>query len=541
MLPGKKLQLLDFVEMARRRVWLIAIPPFVGLLLGLVASSRVPNVYQSDMLIAIDPQRVPDAYVRSTVVLRADLRMDALSVQVMSRTNLERMITSLNLYPELRGKLPMEDVVALMSRNIEVQLERPRNGPQGPEAPHAFRVRFTHPDPKVAAEVTQELGSLFVQQNIRDRGSIAAATSEFLDRQLEEARLKLVEQERRLEAFRAQYGKELPTQMTANMNAMSQTQLQVQSLVESIARDRDRKQMLERLYREASAEPPPPDPATAASLQGGTIGQINPNATARQQLAAARQSLAALEMRYTPDHPDVVRAKRLIADLEPRAAEEARADAQQASSASVPTRSGTETARRENLRQMRAEIESLDRQTAFKESEERRLRGEIAEYQRRVEAVPHLESAWVALSRDYDTQQTAYKELLTKSGAAKLAVDLEAKQIGENFRVVDSAGVPVHPLPSMRGAINAGGLALGLLFGLGIAAFLELRDASFRTEADVLEVLALPVLAMVPRVHTAAELASAQRRRMAFSAVGVLGLAVAGYVTWTLKLWNSLI
>lgn len=538
MLPGKKLQLSDFVEMAKRRVWLIAIPPLVGLLVALIVSSRVPNVYQSDMLIAIDPQRVPDSYIRSTVVLRADLRMDQLSVQVMSRTNLERMITELNLYPELRAVLPIEDVVALMGRNIEVQLERPRNGPQGPEAPHAFRVRFRHPDPEVAAKVTQELGSLFVAQNIRDRGSIAAATSEFLDRELEEARLKLVEQERRLEMFRERNGKELPTQMTANMNAMAQTQLQVQSLVESIARDRDRKQMLERLYREAAAEPPP---APTAAAQGGTAtSAINPNATARQQLAAARQSLAGLEMRYTADHPDVARTKRLIADLEPRAAEELRAEAQQ-SQGTTPAAGLVEPARRESLRQMRAEIESLDRQTSFKESEEQRLRGEISEYQRRVEAVPGLESAWVALSRDYETQQTAYKELLAKSGAAKLAVDLEAKQIGENFRVVDSAGVPVHPLPSMRGAINAGGFVLGLLLGLGIAAMLELRDASFRTDTDVLEVLGLPVLAIVPRVYTTAEVTRARKRKMAFSAVGGLGLVAAGYLTWSMKLWNSII
>ncbi len=116
---------------------------------------------------------------------------------------------------------------------------------------------------------------------------------------------------------------------------------------------------------------------------------------------------------------------------------------------------------------MAAEIESLDRQVAFKESEERRVRAEIAEYQRRLEAVPRLESAWVKLTRDYDTQQLAYRELLTKSTAAQAAVNLEGQDIGERFRIVDPALVPVLPLRSKRLRYNAAGLAFGLFLGVG--------------------------------------------------------------------------
>jgi uncharacterized protein involved in exopolysaccharide biosynthesis len=177
----------------------------------------------------------------------------------------------------------------------------------------------------------------------------------------------------------------------------------------------------------------------------------------------------------------VVRIKRLIADLEPRAAEEARAAASAvpAGELSDLVVAETDPLRRERLRQMRAEIESLDRQMAFKETEEQRVRTEIAEYQRRLEAVPGLESEWIALTRDYDTQQAAYKELLSKSTAAKLAANLEEQNIGERFRIVDPAVVPVRPLPSQRIRYNAVGFAVGLLLGIGIAVLLELKDKSF--------------------------------------------------------------
>ncbi len=438
----------------------------------------------------------------------------------------------------------LEDVVAKLRKNVTTvtQVPRPRWGEE--PQPTAFRVQFTYQDPHKATAVTQRLGALFVDQNLLERGAQAGATNRFLENQLAESRAKLEAQERRLEEFRQRHGQELPTQMQSNLQALTTAQTRIQSLVESIARDRDRKLMLERLYREAAAERPLAAPATG-SQRSGSAGQTAPTASVAQQLAETRATLASLELRYKPDHPDVLRTKRLIAELEPKAAAEAAATAAAAAAApgeigSVPV-TESDPGRRESLRQMRAEIESLDRQTAFKEAEEERVRAEIAVYQRRVEAVPGLESEWVALTRDYDTQQTAYKELLTKSTAAQLAANLEEQNIGERFRIVDPAVVPVRPLPSQRIRYNAVGLAIGLLVGLGIAALLELRDKSFRSESDVLDVLSLPVLATVPYVESAADKVRAQRRRLVLSVGGAACFLAIGYVTWTLKLWNSLI
>src|SRR5436190_5269921 len=470
MLPGKKLAIADLLKMFRRRAWLVVVPPLLTVFPALIYSSRIENVYVSDMLIAIDPQRVPDAFVRSTVTLGTDVRMDAISVKVRSRTNLESMIEEFHLYPAERQRMPMEDVVKLMNDSIKVTLERSRDAVTGREVPNAFHVNYTHPDPNIAARVTQQLGSLFVEQNSRDRGALASATNEFLDAQLTSARAKLVEQEVRLEKFREKHGKEMPTQMVANLQTLQGTQTQVQSLVESIARDRDQRLMLDRMYRDAESMPVPVDAAPAA----GGVGNVPPaNVPPEQQLEAARNPLANLELRYKPDHPDVLRARQLIETLEAQNKSQPRSGP---AAAPATTLSSAAMQRRQRLAEMSAQIESLDRQIQFKTSEEKRLRAEIAEYQRRVEAVPGLESEWVALTRDYDTQQISYKELLTKSSAAKVAADLEVQQIGEHFRIVDPATVPVRPLPSIRMQVNAAGFALGLIIGFGIAAFLEIRD-----------------------------------------------------------------
>lgn len=534
MLPGKKITITDVLAMLRRRIWLIAIPPLVTVFVALVYSSTLPNLYQANMLIAIVPQRVPDAIVRTTVTLRTEEHLDAIQVQVLSRANLQTMIEEMDLYPDRRAVAPMEDIVDRMKDDLDVGLEPSRRGPRGPEPPHAFHIRFTYTDGATAAKVTQHIGSLFVEQNARDRGALAEATNEFLAGELVASRKRLVAQEERLEAFRKRHGNELPTQLESNMQVIQNKQMQVQSLVESMARDRDRKLVLERLYREASMEPPA---AVASQAQGAAATA----SSAQQQLASARAQLADFERRYTPNHPDVVRTRRQIEALEPKAAAEEAAARAARNDPDAATPLIGDPVRRESLRQMAAEIESLDRQMAFKENEENRLRGEIAEYQRRVEAVPGLESEWVALSRDYDTSQEAYKELLSKAQAAKLGANLEERQIGEQFRIVDPAGVPIRPVASSRLMINGGGLALGLAFGLGLALFLELRDASFRSDADVLDVLALPVLASVPRIVGRVETERLARKQRLLSAAGVIALAVAGVVAWSLKLWNSVI
>jgi polysaccharide chain length determinant protein (PEP-CTERM system associated) len=539
MLPGKKLTVADVPPILRRRIWLLAVPPAIGLFAALLVSARVPNLYQSGMLIAIIPQRVPDSYVRSTVTLRTEERLDAVSTQVKSRTLIEQMIRELDLYREERGRLPMQDVVGLMRANIDVQPEAPRRGPRGPEPLHAFHVRFTYTDPRTAAVVTERLGSLFVYQNAHDRGVLAEETNKFLEAQLAEARQRLEKMESRLEAFRQRHGNALPTQMQSNLQVMQSTQLQIQAMVESIARDRDRKLMLERLYNDAQAEPPvlpsqpPSQPSTPSDAAAGSAD------TSEQQLASMRATLARLQLRLRPEHPDVVRTKRLIQELETQV--QASASAGGMSSQPAPAVTYEEQQRRERIRGMRAEIESLDRQTQFKDSELQRLRGLVAEYQRRMEAVPGLESEWVALTRDYETQQNAYRDLLGKSEQSKVAVNLERRQIGEQFRVLDPAGVPVRPISPNRILINGIGVTAGLFLGLVIAALLEFRDATFRTERDVLEALSLPVLALVPYVVTVAERTRRSRLRLAVTVAASLALVVAGYVAWTLRLWTFVI
>ena len=534
MLPGRKYTPATILRLAWRRRWIILTPLIVCTMAGLIVSASLPDVYQSDILIQIVPQRIPDSFVKATVTMKTEERIEAVTQQVKSRTQLEQMINELALYPNERQHLPMEDVVELMRTNITMELVRANRN----EPAEAFHLRFTYSDADIAMKVTQKLGTLYMDRNARERGKLADATDAFLESKLADARGQLEIQERKLQEFKDRYTGRLPSQAEFNMQAIQSTSVQAQALTESLARDRDRKLMLERLYNDAQAAPAPV-PAAIAPVGGPTDATAAASATSQQQLEIARATLARARLRLKPEHPDIIKLNKLIADLENKVRAEA-SSAPAAAPAPVPV-SAAETARRERLQNMHAEIESIDRQIAFKESEERRLRAQIGEYQHRIESVPGLESQWVALTRDYDTLNLAYRALLTKSQDAKVARDMEKDQIGEQFRVLDPARVPVRPIGPNRLQVNGIAIGLGLVLGLGMVAFLELRDSSFRTDSDVFDVLALPVLALVPNVRSQKDLQRARWRRGAFSAAAVVFLSASAYVFWAMKLWKHIV
>ena len=538
MLPGKQYTPMDYAEMALRWRWVIIAPCLLGAYIALIVSSMLPDSYESDMLIRVIPQRIPASFVPTTVTMRTVDRLSALTEQIMSRTELERIVTEMDLYTKERERLPMQDVVEYMRRQLKVEpvINRERDA-------DSFYVRFSYSDPVVARRVTERLGGLFIDVNAEDRGNLAQATQSFLQSALADSKAQLEKTEARLQAFREQNAGRLPTQLTYNMQAMQNSQMRIQGLVEATARDRDRKSLLERMYADAQNEViiPPPAPAAPATQAGNPTFQ----GTTAQQLAAAKQTLVGFELRLKPEHPDVVRTKILISKLEAqlaaetKAAEEARLD-DTVESAPIPI-DQRQAAQRDRLKQMEAEIESLNRQIARREQEEQAIRESLDAIQRRIEQVPGLESEWVALSRDYETQSAKYKELLSKSETAQLASNLEQRQIGEQFKIIDPARTPVRPTGVNRLQLNAMGAAIGLGVGLLLAGLLEVRDRTFRQANDIVEVLKLPVIALVPRVFSTAELQRARLKTRLASAVATVLVLAGGYGFWLMKLWKFVV
>jgi polysaccharide chain length determinant protein (PEP-CTERM system associated) len=428
-----------------RRRWVILIPFAVGVAMAPVLARFAPERYRSETLIMVVPQRVPDSYVKSTITDSIEDRLPSITDQILSRSRLERIIQEMDLYKDERARQVMEDVVARMRLDVTV-------GVVGKEG-DSFRVSYISEQAETARKVTERLASLYIEQNLTDRNNQAESTSQFLSTQLEEAKRRLIEQEKRLEEYRKQHAGQLPTQMPANLQAIQNANVLLQSLNDSTNRAQERRLLIERQLADTKSEP-----LSLATSSGGPAAP--PPTTIAQQLEIARARLAAFLQRYTPDHPEVVSLERTIAELSARLGEETPLSATQAT-VERPL-SPAEALQRKRILDLQAELAVVDHQIASNRAEEQQLKGAIASYQGKVDAAPTRESELVELTRDYSTLQSAYASLLMKREDSMIAANLERRQIGEQFKILDPASRPERPANQMqRFQIMASGAAAG--------------------------------------------------------------------------------
>jgi polysaccharide chain length determinant protein (PEP-CTERM system associated) len=532
MLPGKKYTPDEYVRIAWRRRWFIAVPVVVIASATAVVSVFLPNWYRASTSILIIPQRVPENFVRPTVTADLNERLNMITQQILSRTRLERIVQEFNLYERERRTKIMEDVIEQMRRDINVNVAAARRR----EAVNSFSVSFDANDARTAMRVTERLASLFVQENLEDRELLADQTDQFLKGQLEESKRRLVEQEKKLQDFRTKFHGRLPDQVTSNLSLMSSAQSRLQTIAESGNRDRDRLYALEK----ALTEMPPvtttlttPAPASGGRDQAGTI------VTAAQLLDQARADLRTLQLRLKDTHPDIARAKRYIAELETKAEEEALRQPLTAVGPATVTNTVVDRAAQQRAEAMRLEMTEIRQRLESEKREAQRLQDTINDLGGRVQAGPALESQLTELMRDYNTLQEGYTVLLKKSEDSKMALRLEQRQIGEQMKIIDGARLPERPISPDRFRINMMGILGGLALGLGLVAFLEYRDTSFKSDDDIMTTLALPVLAVIPVMTNAGERRHARRRKLLLAAsasVTCMLLAAAVMVVWQYQL-----
>lgn len=520
MLPAKKYTPEDVIRIVRRRKWMILIPFAIGLALAPLLANILPEQYRSETLILVVPQRVPDAYVKSTVSQTVADRLPAISEQILSRSRLQRVIEELDLYAGARQRQVMEDVVQTM-RNEHITLSI--NATDDDETLDSFRISYVSDDPQTAQKVTERLASMTIEQNTLDRSLQAESTNVFLEAQLEDAKRRLLEHEKKLEEYRRLHAGQLPTQLEGNLHAISSAQLQLQSLSESVNRARERRMLIERQIVDTQALPVVL-PAGAASADAAM--------STAQQLEVTRTRLENARLRFTPDHPDVRALERLMGELQAKLTEEAGAP----QVAQERTLSPSEVAQQKKLRDLKSELDVVDLQLAALAQEESTLKRTIASYQSKVDILPTRESELVELTRDYETLDEGYRNLLAKWEESKIAANMERGQIGEQFRILDSASLPEKPFnEKQRLAVTFSGAVAGLLLGVLLIAYKEFFDASFKREEDVFRALNLPVLAMVPAVVSARDLQVQRHRALLENVAGIAVLLVSATV---LVIWR---
>ena len=490
-----------------RRKW-IAIPALLApLAAGISLVVFPPNVYRSAATVLAERQQVPEFFVRSTVTSVFETRIQAISQEVLSRSRLGEMINRFNLYPDLRQQVPLERLIERMRSDIKLDLKSMElKGLR--EATVAFTLTYQGSDPHTVARIANTLASFYNEENVKARELQATSTTEFLKVQLAETKKRLDEQEQRVSEFKRRHLGELPQQMDTNLTTLEHLNAQLRQNADSQTRINERRQTLSSQLAEAEE-----------SMMAGQPGSELREAT---RLAQKKEELARLRIQFHENYPDVIVLTAEVAALE-RELEAAKARMQESI---IEPKPATTTPVSPIVRRLKEGLSEIQTELKIQKAEEARLRDAIASYQVRVENVPRREQAFIELSRDYQSTRQLYESLLKRYEEAQLAENMEQKQKGEQFRVIDPAVPSAQPAAPNRPRLLL--MTLGAAIGVAVAAVLlvEQLDTSFHTLDDLRAFSRAPVLVSIPRIVTPKD---SRRRwwRMRLAATGVcIGLVV---------------
>src|SRR5260370_14949919 len=478
MLGHRALTLQDYSTILKRKWWIIAIPAIIFPIVGFGITFLVQPEYMSQTLVLVEQQKVPESYVKSIVTEDLNGRLATMKEQILSRSRLQPIIERFNLFAN--SKLSMDDRIDLTRKNIgiaPIQSEIARtNGLPG------FFISFKSSDRRTAQVVCGEIQSLFTSENLSDRAASAAGTTDFLKGQLADAKAKLDEQDAKLRKFQQAYVGKLPGAEASNINMLTTLNTQLDAATQAIARLDQNKS-----YVESMASLQQQNQASQLSEHGGSTPQGQ-----QVELQQLLSQEADLTSRYTDDYPDVVSVRRKIRELREQIAKAPAPVAEKTAAASTPKPADSIAAL-----QLRTQLRAMDQEIAMKKRDQASIQAQLHIYQERVSSSPEVEEEYKAITRDNQTAQAFYDDLRNKLQTAKMAVDLEKRQQGEQFRVMDEPNLPEAPSSPKRPVFVAGGLAAGLFLALLIVGVLEYLDTAVRSERDIWAFTKLPTLGVI--------------------------------------------
>jgi polysaccharide chain length determinant protein (PEP-CTERM system associated) len=515
------------IEVVRRRFHLALLPFLFVMAAGLSLAMFLPSLWTAKSTILVDRQKIPESFVKSTITTDVEAQLLGLSQQIMSSGQLMKIIEAHDLYPELRQKRSADEVVERMRRNIRIEVQNDDRDRRNPRTV-GFSVLYTTTTPKTAMTIANELAALYVNEDVRYREKHSVSASEFLDTQLKEVRERLQNQERRVAEFKERNMGELPEQREANLRTLDRLQQQLQSAQETLRRANERRQLLTQTLAEVDQ---------TGGAVAGPVGSPNPSPAeaAAARLSVLKQELAQMQSRYNDKYPDVVALKDQIRALEAKVAAEPAAAARETqakATVAVAKKDGKELRAVPQNSYVQNLLQQLDQATIEARTstdEVKGLRDQIALYQRRIENTPRREQEAAQITRDYESTRELFRSLLGKRGEAEMAADLEQRQQGEHFRIIDAAGLPDRPAGPNRFRLVL--VALVLALGVsGIAVVIaEHTDTSYRSAEEVRMLEMVPVLSTIPKIVTERDRRRRLRqRRLGTAAVAVGLLAVIG-------------
>jgi polysaccharide chain length determinant protein (PEP-CTERM system associated) len=482
----------DIIEIVLRRRWWIIVPFCLSMIVGICLAIMLPRIYSAKTIILIQPQKVPTNYVQSVVSMDIDSRLNILKQQILSRSNLEKIIQDFNLFSEPKYEnMFVEDKINELRNKISIELIFPDEKRDSrrfqPRDQDAFSISFKGKDPEKVLRITNSLTSYVIDANLKARATEAIGTSNFLREEVDSIQIELAEKEKTLKEYREKYMGGLPQQLETNLRMLDRLQERLNARKIDLINVKNKLAILENQI-----------------LEGDIL--LNRNSGEPLTVEEAKARLAYSETRYTDKHPDVIRYKKMITEMKKKNKNNDKDTSDGAPYIPINLRI--------QKQQYKAEIETYMADIS-------NLTSQIRDYQKRVEDTPRKEQELLLVERDYNNIKKSHNELLSRKLEAEISFNMEKKQKGEQFQIIDSATLPEKPISPNMKMLFLLTLVAGPNIGLGLIFLMEYFNTSFRNPEDLESYLDLSVLATLPIVYHEKDKRK-QRLSLVFSILSVM-------------------
>jgi len=464
----------------------------------------------------LERQKVPEGYVQETVTSTIQERLNTISQQILSRTNLEKIIRQIDLLKEefiatpqggtmdrmlstfsqkLTGLLNLEaivshlnffdskhtlttkdplpvgdeEILSYMGKNIEIKVI----------GKDAFTIAYTGRNPTAAMNITNMLASLFIDQNLKSREEQAQETSRFMEGELKQAEVELEKRERYLKEFKTKNMGALPQQLEVNLKTLDRLHSDSKSISDSL---KNGNELLEDIESGS--------PYIRRQVIEGKTTEVKSEVKSNSLIAkreALIDELSKLQAEYNDNYPDIVVLQKQIRDLE------------LALKAGLTSLEPTGHSENLPLQKLQPRVQVIKSEIEALRAKQKETIAQIKEYERRVEATFANEQMLSSLTRDYDMARGSYSKLLEKTLNAKSSETLERLWKAERFKVLDPANLPGTPYKPDRMKIILIGTVCGVGLGAGLVLLREYRHSSFRKPEDLDGIVDVPTLVTIPR------------------------------------------
>jgi len=538
----------DYINVIRRRKRVLAITAGTVMAIIILAAFLWPKTYRSQAIILIEQQDIPTDLVQTTITSYAQQRIEEIKQRIMTIGNIIGIVEEFELYTEreleriTRTEIAEEFRQAVSIRPISAEVVDPRSG-RPSQAIIAFSLSFDGEEPGKVQKITNEITTLYLDENLRDRTEQTKSTSDFLTAESEVLSGQLESLDEKIAYFKETNKGALPQQNQFNLSVVDRTELQINDLDfqikelqkrkiqldgdltqispsaptmlsngQMVLGEADRLKALQSQIRQYESVYRPDHPSLIrlrreieTLLESGN--HLDQHIEMTEQLSKEKNILASLEGKYTDDHSKVLQSKRVIESLELSLAE-----AIQTSAEMTPDNPAYLV--------LRTRLNATNEDIRTNTEKIKALRVKVERYEGYLSRAPQIEKEYQSLLRNYQNTLMKFQEIRAKKMSADLAQNLESERKGERFTLIQPPELPIDPVSPNRTAMVFLAVILGLGSGLGVVFLMEGVAASVYGAAEVTVLTGVAPLAIIGYMETIEEQGLHNRKRFLM----VLGL-----------------